>query len=65
MTELEGEFSNIDGQKAIPIRYIRSQQMKQAKLAAEVVDDEGEYTFFYEDIYVNLIIFRRRKRRRD
>lgn len=47
MTELEGEFSNINGQKAVPTRYIRSQQVKQAKLAAEVVDDEGEYTFLW------------------
>lgn len=46
MTELEGEFSNIDGQKAVPTRYIRSQQVKQAKLAAEVVDDKGKYIFF-------------------
>lgn len=46
ITELEAEFGKIDGQKASPIRYIRSQQEKQAKLAAEVVQDNGKYIFF-------------------
>lgn len=42
MTELEAEFSKLGSQKAVPTRYIRSQQVKQAKMA-EVVNDEGEY----------------------
>lgn len=41
MTELEAEFSKIEGQKAVPTRFIRSQQEKQAKMAAEVVDNGG------------------------
>lgn len=41
MTELETEFSKIDGLKAVPTRYLRSQQLKQAKLATEVVNNEG------------------------
>lgn len=35
VTELEAEFGKIEGQKAVPTRYLRSQQEKQAKLAAE------------------------------
>uniref|UniRef100_V5GAR1 Cytoskeleton-associated protein 5 n=1 Tax=Anoplophora glabripennis TaxID=217634 RepID=V5GAR1_ANOGL len=42
ITELETEFSKIEGQKASPTRYIRSQQEKQAKIAAETVQDNGE-----------------------
>ncbi|CAH0561278.1 unnamed protein product [Brassicogethes aeneus] len=48
ITELEAEFGKIEGQKASPTRYIRSQQQRQAKIAAEaeevdgVGDDEGE-----------------------
>ncbi|XP_074041153.1 protein mini spindles-like isoform X1 [Leptinotarsa decemlineata] len=42
ITELEAEFSKIEGQKASPTRYIRSQQVKQAEKAAEVVDAGGE-----------------------
>ncbi|KAJ8966867.1 hypothetical protein NQ314_003261 [Rhamnusium bicolor] len=41
ITELEAEFAKIEGQKTTPIRYIRSQQEKQAKIAAETVEDEG------------------------
>lgn len=41
LTELEAEFSKIEGQKAVPTRFVRSQQVKQAKLMAEVVDDGG------------------------
>lgn len=41
MTELEAEFSKIEGQKAAPTRFIRSQQVKQAKMMVEVVDDGG------------------------
>lgn len=41
VTELEAEFSKIEGQKAIPTRYIRSQQEKQAKIAAESANVEG------------------------
>lgn len=42
MTELEAEFVKIEGQKAIPTRYIRSQQVKQVEYAADVVDDGGK-----------------------
>lgn len=43
MTELEGEFSKVEGQKCVPTRYIRSQQQKQAKLAASTEEtNEGE-----------------------
>lgn len=42
MTELEAEFAKLGNQKAVPTRYIRSQQVKQAKMA-EVVNDEGKY----------------------
>ncbi|XP_076268302.1 protein mini spindles-like isoform X2 [Rhynchophorus ferrugineus] len=42
MTELETEFAKLEGQKAVPIRYIRSQQQKQAKLAAEAVEANGD-----------------------
>ncbi|KAJ8911338.1 hypothetical protein NQ315_014182, partial [Exocentrus adspersus] len=42
ITELETEFAKIEGQKATPVRYIRSQQEKQAKLSAEIVEDNGE-----------------------
>lgn len=45
MTELEVEFSKIDGQKATPTRFIRSQQVKQAKIAAQVVEEDGEKIF--------------------
>ncbi|KAJ8937293.1 hypothetical protein NQ318_020343 [Aromia moschata] len=41
ITELEAEFTKIEGQKASPTRYIRSQQEKQAKLAAETVEVDG------------------------
>lgn len=41
MSELETEFSKIEGQKAAPTKFIRSQQVKQAKMAAEAVEDEG------------------------
>lgn len=42
ITELEAEFAKIEGQKAVPIRYIRSQQVKQAKLAEQVAAGEVE-----------------------
>lgn len=42
MTELEAEFAKIEGQKAVPQRYLRSQQQKQARLAAETGDVEGK-----------------------
>ncbi|XP_045478875.1 protein mini spindles isoform X2 [Harmonia axyridis] len=35
ITELEAEFSKIEGQKVQPTRYIKSQQQKQAKIKAE------------------------------
>ncbi|XP_049825977.1 protein mini spindles isoform X2 [Aethina tumida] len=41
LTELEAEFTKIDGQKAVPTRYIRSQQKQQAKIAAEAEEVDG------------------------
>lgn len=41
VTELEAEFAKIEGQKANPTRYLKSQQEKQAKLAVEAAEDEG------------------------
>jgi cytoskeleton-associated protein 5 len=35
VTELEVEFEKVKGEKAVPSRYLKSQQQKQAKLAAE------------------------------
>ncbi|RZC32556.1 cytoskeleton-associated protein 5 [Asbolus verrucosus] len=37
VTELEAEFSKVDGQKAVPIRFIRSEQQKQS---APVIESE-------------------------
>lgn len=42
INELEAEFTKIEGQKAIPLRFIRSQQQKQAQLAAETEEAEDE-----------------------
>lgn len=46
VSELETEFVKVKGEKAVPARYLKSQQQKQAKLAAEVAvaggDGEGE-----------------------
>lgn len=43
MTELEAEFAKVEGQKGVATRYIRSQQQKQAKLAATAEEtNEGE-----------------------
>ncbi|XP_049764940.1 protein mini spindles [Schistocerca cancellata] len=44
VTELETEFEKVKGMKVAPTRYLRSQQQKQAKLAAEMAasDDIGE-----------------------
>ncbi|KAK5643087.1 hypothetical protein RI129_006932 [Pyrocoelia pectoralis] len=41
-TELEAEFAKVEGQRVTPTRYIRSQQERQAKLAAETVEAEGD-----------------------
>ncbi|XP_065159394.1 protein mini spindles isoform X2 [Atheta coriaria] len=38
VTELEAEFAKIEGQKAVPTRYLRSQQEKQAILAVEAAE---------------------------
>lgn len=46
LTELETEFSKIEGQKAVPVRYIKSQQAKQAQLAVEVAIEEGIKAWF-------------------
>ncbi|EEZ99362.1 protein mini spindles [Tribolium castaneum] len=43
ISELEAEFAKIDGQKAVPQRYIRSQQQKQAVPAGDAEEiDAGE-----------------------
>lgn len=46
LTELEAEFAKIDGHKAVPTRYLRSQQEKQAKMAAEAVVGDGKFAFY-------------------
>lgn len=35
VSELEAEFEKVKGEKVVPTRYLRSQQQKQAKMAAE------------------------------
>lgn len=48
MDELEAEFTKVAGQKPVPLRYLRSQQERQAKIAAETVeDDDGEFPSFF------------------
>ncbi|KAK4871577.1 hypothetical protein RN001_015701 [Aquatica leii] len=42
VSELEVEFSKLEDQKTVLTRYIRSQQQKQAKLAAEIVAVKAE-----------------------
>jgi hypothetical protein len=46
-SELETEFEKVKGEKVVPARYLKSQQQKQAKLAAEAAtadgDGEGEF----------------------
>lgn len=42
LTELEAEFDKAKNDKAIPTRYLRSQQQKQAVIAASSVDAEDE-----------------------
>ncbi|XP_044749386.1 protein mini spindles isoform X2 [Coccinella septempunctata] len=41
ISELEAEFAKIEGQKAHPTRYIKSQQQKQANIIAEAAAAEG------------------------
>ncbi|KAK9876516.1 hypothetical protein WA026_013890 [Henosepilachna vigintioctopunctata] len=41
ISELETEFLKIEGQKAKPTRYVKSQQQKQAKVVAEAEDNNG------------------------
>lgn len=48
LTELEAEFEKVKNDKAVPTRYLRSQQQKQAVAAAsldeaEAEEDEGKY----------------------
>jgi len=40
LAELEKEFETVKGEKAVPKRYLRSQQAKQAKIAETVEEDE-------------------------
>lgn len=43
LTELEGEFDKVKNDKAIPTRYLRSQQEKQAAIAAAATNEgDGE-----------------------
>ena len=42
VSELETEFEKVKGEKAVPARYLKSQQQKQAKLAAEVAAAGGD-----------------------
>ncbi|XP_050293470.1 protein mini spindles isoform X2 [Anthonomus grandis grandis] len=42
LTELETEFSKVEGQKVSPSRYIRSQQKKQETLAAQAQETNEE-----------------------
>ena len=47
VTELEAEFEKVKGEKVVPTRYLKSQQQKQAKMAAEAAaagDAEGKST---------------------
>lgn len=55
LTELESEFTKIDGQKAVPTRYIRSQQKQQAKIAAEAEEVDGGKDFGQKIISCSLI----------
>lgn len=47
ISELETEFAKIEGQKAVPTRYLRSQQKKQAKMVAENAEVEGTWQLFF------------------
>jgi cytoskeleton-associated protein 5 len=45
VSELEVEFEKMKGEEAVPSRYLKSQQQKQAKLAVEAAaagNAEGE-----------------------
>ncbi|XP_021935865.1 protein mini spindles isoform X2 [Zootermopsis nevadensis] len=42
VTVLESEFEKVRGEKALPIRYLKSQQQKQAKMAAEAAAAAGD-----------------------
>lgn len=46
--ELETEFEKVKGEKATPTRYLRSQQVRQAKLAAEK-EETGDTDATYEN----------------
>lgn len=41
MSELEAEFEKVKGEKVVPTRYLKSQQQKQAKMAAEAAAVTG------------------------
>ncbi|KAI5733008.1 hypothetical protein M8J76_006606 [Diaphorina citri] len=44
VTELEAEFEKVKGERAVPVRYLRSQQAKQAEVAQDeedAVDGDG------------------------
>ncbi|XP_044257889.1 protein mini spindles [Tribolium madens] len=50
ITELEAEFAKIEGQKAVPQRYIRSQQQKQAIPSGDAEEiDPGESDDVHDD----------------
>jgi cytoskeleton-associated protein 5 len=41
VSELEAEFEKVKGEKVVPTRYLKSQQQKQAKMAAEAAAVTG------------------------
>lgn len=43
LTELEAEFTKIEGQKAVRTRFIRSEQAKKAVMAIQSEDVEGNF----------------------
>jgi cytoskeleton-associated protein 5 len=55
MTELEQEFDKIQGTKAQPTRYLRSQQEKQAAVAQAIAENEdnedGEHLAIFNTDY--------------
>lgn len=53
VTELEGEFANVEGQRAVPQRFIRSEQRKQIVPATESEEVDGGRC----DSFVHLAIF--------
>ena len=64
LTELEAEFEKVKNDKAVPTRYLRSQQQKQAVAAAsldeaEAEEDEGKHftNKSFQDFKLKIILF--------